>query len=300
MERKIFSHRGFTLIELAIVLCVSAVIAGSLVPSFVKSAHIEAARKTAAEMALLKEAAQHYLLKNGAWPEDLEALRVSGNIDEGWAGKNPFGDLYVVTPEVDTLVLSTKVPTTMGDVVTGTLPMSVQDNGDVSLRVTSSVEGSSMPVGALLAWLSVDIPEGWVVCDGRALERVTYPALFALIATTYGAGNGTTTFNVPDLRGRVVVGMDNMGGVSANILSAPWSKIVGGTGGEEQHQLSINELPSHAHTSRITGATFGLGAAAGANASAGSVGNLNTTSVGGGGAHNNVQPSMAVNWLIKT
>ncbi len=306
MEQKVFLRRGFTLIELAIVLCVSAMLAGALVPSFVKSAHIEAARKTAAEMTLLKEAAQHYFLKNAAWPEDLEALRASGDIDERWPGRNPFGDLYVVTPDVGGLVLSTKVPSAMGDVVTGALAMSVQQDGEVSLRVTSSLDGAGVPVGALLTWPSEDIPEGWVLCDGRALERAAYSALFALLGVSYGVGDGVTTFNVPDLRGRIPVGLDNMGGSAANVVSGPLARTLGGKYGEESHALTVTEMPSHNH--------YGFGeniprwpyGTSGPNNNQGpphaDYDNylLGTTFSGGNASHNNLQPSIALYWMIKT
>jgi microcystin-dependent protein len=75
--------------------------------------------------------------------------------------------------------------------------------------------GMLVPIGAILAWPGATAPTGWVLCDGSAISRTTYATLFAAISTSFGSGDGSTTFNVPDLRGRVMVGKDDMGGVAA-------------------------------------------------------------------------------------
>lgn len=89
-------------------------------------------------------------------------------------------------------------------------------------------------------------PRGWLWCAGQAVSRADYPALFAAIGTTYGSGNGTTTFNVPDFRGRTLVGLDNMGGTDAGRLSS--ANALGTTGGAETHTLATTNLPSHDHS----------------------------------------------------
>ena len=75
--------------------------------------------------------------------------------------------------------------------------------------------GMLVPIGAILAYSGASAPSGWVLCDGAAISRTTYATLFANIGTNFGAGDGSTTFNVPDLRGRVIVGKDDMGGAAA-------------------------------------------------------------------------------------
>lgn len=67
----------------------------------------------------------------------------------------------------------------------------------------------AMPVGAVVEYGGSTVPAGWLLCDGSAVSRATYAALFAAIATTFGAGNGSTTFNLPDLRGRLIAGAGN-------------------------------------------------------------------------------------------
>src|SRR4051812_11839600 len=77
-------------------------------------------------------------------------------------------------------------------------------------------------------------PNGWVICDGRLLDKTTYLALYTLLGTTYG-GDGVTTFGVPDLRGRAAAGI-GMNGVT-----------LGSTGGAESHTLTAAQIPGHTH-----------------------------------------------------
>ena len=73
-----------------------------------------------------------------------------------------------------------------------------------------------MGSGAIVAFAGADAPEGWLLCNGAEINRTTYATLFGVISTTYGVGNGNTTFHLPDLRGRFPLGLDNMGGTSAD------------------------------------------------------------------------------------
>ncbi len=138
-------------------------------------------------------------------------------------------------------------------------------------------------------------PSGWLLCDGAAVSRTQYAALFAVIGTTYGAGDGSTTFNLPDLRGRVPVGLDNMGGASANRVTAAQADSLGGAMGEETHVLTIAEMPSHSHsvarTAQAGGTTFASYLYTGSG--------VNSGLAGGDQPHNNMQPSLFINWIIK-
>lgn len=104
---------------------------------------------------------------------------------------------------------------------------------------------SSSPTGALTAFAGSSAPTGWLLCYGQAVSRATYAALYSVVGTTYGSGDGSTTFNIPDMRGRVPVALDNMGGTDADRLTV--ANTLGDTGGKEKHLLIVSEMPSHTH-----------------------------------------------------
>jgi microcystin-dependent protein len=165
------------------------------------------------------------------------------------------------------------------------------------------------PVGTVISYAGLTEPPGWIFCFGQAISRTTFARLFAVLSTTYGVGDGVSTFNVPDCRGRVIAGQDDMGGSSANRLTGVTGSVngdvLGGAGGEETHVNSIAEMPSHNHPGSSTDnfyQTAGTGGAVYGSSATGESSN-NTISVqfeGGGGAHNNVQPTIILNYLIKT
>jgi microcystin-dependent protein len=111
---------------------------------------------------------------------------------------------------------------------------------------------SSSPIGSVIAYAGSAAPSGWLLCDGGStgVLRTTYSALFAIIGTTYGAGDGSTTFNVPDLRGRVVAGVDNMGSVDAGRLSI--ANTLGTSTGTETVTLATADIPAHSHANTLT------------------------------------------------
>ena len=166
-----------------------------------------------------------------------------------------------------------------------------------------------MPTGTIADYAGATAPDGWLLCYGQTVSRTTYAKLFAVIGTLFGAGDGSTTFGIPDLRGRVIAGQDDMGGTSANRLTGVTGSVdgdvLGATGGTETHTLSATEMPSHNHTfsDRIMvwdAAQKGnyAGSAFGAQFySFGSTASMRNA--GGGGAHNNVQPTLVLNKIIR-
>lgn len=153
----------------------------------------------------------------------------------------------------------------------------------------SAIGGGSVPTATVLPTARTTADTGFLLCDGSAISRTTYSALFSAIGTTYGAGDGSTTFNIPDLRGRVPVGKN----------SGTFSTL-GSTGGAETHTLSISEMPSHDHPG--TTDVYKSGGSVISYLGGGNVVNLTQgiAPQGGGGAHNNLQPYQVFNYQIKT
>ena len=185
----------------------------------------------------------------------------------------------------------------------------------------------NVPIGSGMIWFGTSAPNSnFVFPYGQAVSRTTYATLFSIVSTAYGTGDGTTTFNLPDLRGRVTAFLDNMGGSAASRLTTIGSgTTLGATGGEETHTLLTTEIPAHTHVNTLTDPghrhDFSLpiynNAAAGvyvADATSPQHNTYNSSTViqtattgititnasaGGDGAHNNLQPTMLVNCVMR-
>ena len=161
------------------------------------------------------------------------------------------------------------------------------------------IGGESLPIGSMIPFGSQEnIPSNWKICDGSAISRETYAELFDVIGTSYGAGDGSTTFNLPDKRGRVSVGLDS---------NQTEFDTIGKRDGEKTHQLTINEMPSHDH--RLTPFVDIRQGDGQTNANSGSLGthlggyvskpNSAVSLTGGDQPHNNLQPYEVDVWIIK-
>jgi microcystin-dependent protein len=153
----------------------------------------------------------------------------------------------------------------------------------------------AVPTGSITAFAGSTAPSNFLLCDGTAVSRTTYAELFALISTTYGVGDGTSTFNVPNLKGRVPVGRDS---------TQTEFDTLGETGGAKTHTLVIGEIPSHNHEIQRTNSAATSVAADASNVYETKNGTgatyTSTQNSGGGGAHNNLQPYLVLNFIIKT
>lgn len=184
---------------------------------------------------------------------------------------------------------------TAGKVLTSTGP---------STDPTWNTPGSFAP-GFISLFAAASVPSGWLACDGSTKLIATYPGLAAVLGTTYG-GDGVTTFGLPDLRGRTAVGL----GTGDASDATAWG--IGRKDGTETHTLTVPEIPSHNHI--IGGPGSGASSpwapysgqhqngaqGAGVYPIVTGFGSTNVQSVGGGGSHQNLQPSLGLQYLIKT
>jgi microcystin-dependent protein len=232
-----------------------------------------------------------------------------------------------VTLNVDTLgakplrsAPSVELPA--GALVQGTPYVAVYNSSDQAFYLQGFFGNPyAVPIGGFLPYSGATAPNSnFVLPYGQAISRTTYSSYFSLVSTTFGSGDGSTTFNVPDLRGRVVAGADGMGGSAAGRLTDAVAGIdsLGDAGGAQSHTLSTSEIPSHSHGvtdpghshSASTNAMWGTKSTSGGavqcadtNVATVTV-NSATTGIsiqnnGGGGAHNNVQPTIVLNYLLR-
>lgn len=149
----------------------------------------------------------------------------------------------------------------------------LEDGGVILSKLATSVANSLVPVGTILPYGGASSPNSsWLLCYGQEVSRSTYSSLYAILGDLYGAGNGTTTFNLPDLRGRTPVGNDAMGGSAANRLqrsttitttNASASATVGSnTGLTVGMYIKSTNVPSGTTITAINGTTITMSAAA--------------------------------------
>lgn len=232
-----------------------------------------------------------------------------------------------------TAIVASEMNVNFGAVKTFVEDLSAGTNIDSGAITSDKLANATIqflsPTGVVSPFAGSAAPAGWLLCDGAAVSRITYATLFGLVGTTYGAGDGTTTFNLPNLKGRVPVGRDS---------AQTEFDVLGETGGAKTHSLSINQLPAHQHSIdhdhtsfTITGGTHNhtfqnadnapYNVINGADAPGLLVVSYTTTNVGGdgghshtvdvpaftgtsapvgtGAAHNILQPYIVLNYIIK-
>ena len=122
----------------------------------------------------------------------------------------------------------------IGELYAGTVKIGRAYFGTDLVYVSAQPPASIVPAGIIEPFAGTTVPEGYLLCDGSAVDRTTYATLFGVIGTTFGAGDGSTTFNLPDLGGRVPLGVSS-------------THLLGSTGGSETVTLTESELPAHVH-----------------------------------------------------
>ena len=195
-----------------------------------------------------------------------------------------------------------------------------------------------MPSGSIIVYAGSSAPTGWLFCDGSAISRSTYATLFGIISTSYGVGDGSSTFNLPDIRGRVVAGKEASASLLTSAVGGLNGNTLGNTGGAQGITLTSAQsgLPAHnhtltmnAHTHTFTGTPHshtvtnalpigasGIGAGTvtggapvttsaatvtGSNSTVTTTGTIaNNSAANASSAHANVQPTIILNYCIKT
>jgi microcystin-dependent protein len=156
-------------------------------------------------------------------------------------------------------------PVPAGTLVAGTPYVVTFDNAH-SIWILNHffVKPYETPIGAVIDYFGSSVPNNnWALPYGQAISRSTYASLFSLMGTTYGSGDGSTTFNIPDLRGRVVAGKDDMGGSAASRLSGTSITVggattLGGSGGAETKALVTANLPPYTPSGTVSGSVTAI------------------------------------------
>jgi microcystin-dependent protein len=166
-----------------------------------------------------------------------------------------------------------------------------------------------VPIAALIPYAGPKsiIPDNFLLADGREVSRFTYANLFLLIGVAYGTPSSGSVFKLPDMRGRAALPLDNLGGQTKSLITDPNARVLGGKTGVEDIVLTEAQLPSHTHDyddiyyadDTIAGTEEGDASARDTNNLASSDPLRTTGAAGSASAHANVQPSMAMNWLIR-
>lgn len=206
-----------------------------------------------------------------------------GDFYSGQMYEGNNGDLFLNTGQTDRGVVLQFQDGTWNPV--GSILGPQGENG------VDGTDGSIAPVGSIVIWGSENIPENYLKCEGQTLSRGEYASLFNVIGTTFGEGDGATTFALPDMRNYVVVGMSDDTDINA----------IGKKYGEKEVTLTVEQIPPHNHSLTAHGSD-GTG-----NMVSQSIGNGGSRVVaswvigntGGGQPHNNMQPSMAMVFIIK-
>lgn len=224
----------------------------------------------------------------------------------------PFDTEFAAVATASATKANKKIPASANSLASLSSTGDLQDSGITTAAVNAAIAAAYQSGDVKLSAQDSE-PTGWLYCDGASVSTSTYSALFSAIGYAYG-GSGAS-FNLPDLRGAVPVGLDNLGGTSGNIITDANADTIGGTYGTETHVLTEAELAAHSHVMTTdtypghdqnelkAGINLGDGyqvkftdtITVGAHTHV-----VTAANTGSDSGHLNVQPSLFMNYLIKT
>ena len=272
---------------------------------------------------LIPNNSKSYVVRNSVSnnaSSDAVILRVAGNTG---VTLSPSSNTFVITngTSVYTVAPTNNFPSAITVQGAATFESTVTVSGNANFTSNVTVKGDVhvsskvcasafygdglnisglLPPGVIVPYGVTAAPTGFLLCNGQAVSRTTYSALFAVVSSLYGDGDASSTFNVPDLRGRFLAGWD----AGTEVLTSVTAGMIVGSpiatvGGTQAVQLTEAQMPSHDHSySRYANLTGG-------NEGSGSVwfqvsANASTGDTGGDGYHSNIPPAMILNFIIKT
>lgn len=239
-------------------------------------------------------------------------------ITKNWSDGSALTDAHLDTASesIETFVNTTKldsnnlqsgavVEATLGsasvtEAKIGTGAVTTTKLGDSSVtyaKTASDTRAYFVPTGGVLAYGGTSAPAGFLMCDGSAVSRTTYSALFAIIASAHGSGDGSTTFNLPNYQGRFLRGVDGSAGVDPDKASRT-AMASGGNTGNNVGSVQADQVENHTHAMTMRASASAFGSDVPTLGSGGSGSSFSTNADGGG---NETRPVNAyVYWIIKT
>ena len=189
-----------------------------------------------------------------------------------------------------------------GQVITATMP---QGTSNTAVATTAFVQNNAIPTGALMMWSTASPPSGYLLCNGSAVSRSVYAALFAVIGTTFGVGDNSTTFNLPNYNNRVPVGAGGLyalaaTGGSKDAITVSHTHTLTGGGVTGTFVTGVSSTLSYGYQ---TGGPGGVGSAVTAVSTTTGIPSYSSPTVqtaGSSGTDQNMQPYLAMNFIIKT
>lgn len=241
-------------------------------------------------------------------------------VDHSWAGDTDDGKHKQVTfiPQASNPTLDADNLALFAKAVSGKTQLFFKDEDGNVAQLTTGGQLNTQLTGAIVAYAAA-VPTGWLECNGQAVSRATYAALYAVIGTTFGSGDGSTTFNLPDLTGRTIFGKESSQSRITSGVSGLNGSTLGAAGGDQHaqahahsasasdsghaHQLSGGNTVRYLIANQPGGGNYGSGGATTADVthteSAQASISVTVNSNLSGGAQN-IPPAMILRWIIKT